>query len=131
MRTKNQSRLNLLLAIVLPVALMLSIVAASAVEFSRLVSIQGGTPAQRLSVALGNAGYTGGSAMDEMSLCVPSANANTMYIGSASNVDATTGFPLAPGDCITYRAAGRPIEASSFFIFVATTESLAVTLRPR
>lgn len=100
-------------------------------EFTRLVSIPGGTPPQRLTVSLGNAGYTGPSAMDEMTICVPDANVNTMYLGSQSSVNASTGFALAPGSCITYTAAGRPIEASSFWIFVATTESCAVSLRPR
>lgn len=100
-------------------------------EFSRLVSIPGGTPAQRLSVSLGNAGYTGSSAMDELTICNPSTNANTMYLGSASNVNASTGFPLEQGSCISYRAAGRPVEASAYFIYVAATADAAITLRQR
>lgn len=113
------------------VAWLLLIAVPTSAEFSKLVPIGGGSPAKRLSDAMNTAGYTGSSALDELTLCVPSSNVNTMYVGSASNVNDTTGFPLEPGTCITYRAAGRPIESSSIYIYTATTESAAVSLRQR
>lgn len=99
-------------------------------EFTKLVSITGGS-AQRLSTSLTSAGYSGSTALDELTVCVPDANTNTMYLGSQSNVNASTGFALAPGTCITYQAAGRPIDSSTMYVYTATTESIAVTLRPR
>lgn len=130
MRTKNQSRVSLMPVVLLTV-LSLVTIAVGAVEFNRLVPIPGGASAQRLSVSLGAAGYVGGSALDELTICIPSSNLNTMYLGSVPGVNNTTGFPLGPGDCITYRAAGRPIEASSIYVYVSTTENAAISLRAR
>lgn len=111
------------------VALLVLTISVSA-EFTKLVSITGGS-AQRLSISLSDAGYTGTASVDELTFCVPSANANTMYLGSQSNVNASTGFPIEPGTCITYRAGGRAINMASFYVFTNTTESAAISLRER
>lgn len=100
-------------------------------EFAKLVSISGGSPGSRLSSSLSTAGFSGNTSLDELTICVPSTNTNTLYLGSSSSVNASTGFPIKPGVCITYRAAATAIEASSIYTFEATTESVAVTLRER
>lgn len=99
-------------------------------EFSKKVSINGGS-AVRLTTALSDAGYTGVASLDELSVCVPSSNVNSMYYGSQSNVNASTGNQLEPGSCQHFLAAARPVDASSYYFYVATTESLEVTLRGR
>lgn len=99
-------------------------------EFIQLVSITGGS-GQQLSTALATAGYTGRVDVDELTICVPATNTNTMYLGSATGVNASTGFPLAPGDCLTSRAEKEAVHTTSIYIFVASTESAAIWLRSR
>jgi hypothetical protein len=123
-------RIRLLSISAVMLAALLTLTFAVHGEFTKLVSITGGS-AQRLTDSLSAAGYTGTASVDEMTLCVPSANVNTMYLGSQSNVNASTGFPVEPGTCITFRSGQRPIDVSSFWTYVATTENAAITLRPR
>lgn len=118
-------------ALLMAAALLCFAPQPSSAEFSKAVSISGGSPAPRLSASLATAGYTGTSQMDELTLCVPSTNVNTLYLGNDANVTATTGFGLAPGTCVTYRTGQRAVDASAFFTYEATTESIAVTLRQR
>jgi hypothetical protein len=99
-------------------------------EFHRLVSITGGS-GQQLSTSLATAGYAGPVQLDELIICNPTGSANTIYIGSTSAVNASTGFPIVAGNCERWRAAGRAIDVTSYFIFSATTQSIAVSLRPR
>lgn len=98
-------------------------------EFARLVSITGGSPAKRLMDSLVVAGYNEAPQIDEITLCVPSSNTNPMYVGSAGTVNNTNGFAIVPGDCQTYRAARRSIDVTRIYLYVATTESVAVSLR--
>lgn len=117
--------------IVIPSVIVLTIAAATVFgEFHRLVSITGGS-GQQLSTALATAGYAGPVQLDELIICNPTGSANTIYLGSSSAVNASTGFPIAAGNCERWRAAGRAIDSSSYFIFVATTQNVAVSLRPR
>lgn len=100
-------------------------------EWAKLVSITGGSPAKRLSESMATAGYTGSSFLDEITICVLQTNVNTARIGGDSNANASTGFPLAPGACITYRAGARSVDVSRIWIFENSTESVAVALRER
>lgn len=100
-------------------------------EFSKQVSITQGSPAPRLSDALVTAGYTGAMSMDEMTICDPIANTKSFFLGSNANVNASTGFEIPPGVCVTYRSAARAVNAASFFVFTATTQNAAITLRER
>lgn len=120
-------KLRILSAVLLLVALTTATVFG---EFHRLVSITGGS-GQQLSVSLATAGYTGPVQLDELIICNQTGAANTIYIGNTSAVNASTGFPIAAGTCERWRAAGRNIDASSYFIFSAATLSIAVSLRPR
>jgi hypothetical protein len=99
-------------------------------EFHRLVSITGGS-GQRLTTALATAGYTGGDHVDELIICTPSGSANTMYLGHISTVNASTGFPIPAGTCERWRAAGRNIDMTSYYLFVATTQNAAISIRSR
>jgi hypothetical protein len=119
---------RLILSIVLAV-LTLAALSVRA-EFIKQVSVTGGS-AQRLSTLLVASGYAGPTSLDELTIKVPDGNSNTLYYGSSSAVNASTGFPLNPGDSKTWRAAGAPIEASSIYLYVATTESEAVDIRER
>lgn len=116
----------------LSAALLLMALATATVfaEYHRLVSITGGS-GQQLSTALATAGYAGPVQLDELIICNQTGAANTIYVGSSSAVNASTGFPIAAGTCERWRAAGRAIDVSSYFIFSATTLSIAVSLRPR
>lgn len=124
------SRIPVITTVIAFLALALLVVVVRA-EFTKKVSITGGSPAPQLSSSLATAGYLGGTTLDELTICVPSTNTNTMYLGSSSSVNATTGFPLAPGVCITYRSGARAIESSHIYCFESSTESIAVTLRER
>jgi hypothetical protein len=124
-------KLRSLILITTVLALMVLAVSVHG-EFTRLVSISGGSSAPRLMDSLVAAGYTGSASLDELMICNPTGAANTLYIGNVATVNASTGFPVAAGTCApTYRAAARPINASSFFIFSAVTESAAISLRER
>lgn len=99
-------------------------------EFAKLISISGGS-GQRLSSSMAASGYTGPSLLDEITICVPNTDANIEYIGFNSTVNASNGFPLNQGDCITYRAAGRAIDSSRIWLWNATSQSVAISLRER
>lgn len=116
----------------LPVSAIIIFFCATAVfaEFHRLVSITGGS-GQRLTTAMTTAGYTGGAHVDELILCNPTGSANTLYLGSVASVNASTGFPIVAGTCERWRAAGRPIDMSTYYLFAATTQNAAISVRPR
>lgn len=100
-------------------------------EFAKRVSIAGGSPAPQISAALSTAGYLGGSQLDELTIKNPSANANSLYLGSSSTVTSTTGFELAPGVSITYRSGARAVDASRLYLFTSSTQNAEITLRER
>lgn len=102
---------------------------ALAGPYNRRISVSGGSP-QRLSTVLSGAGYLGTMALDELTVCVPNANSNTLYIGQ-SDVSTSNGFALAPGTCFTQRGSTTAIDASSIYIRVVSTESESFSLRSR
>lgn len=122
--------LALLLLIVISFGLLLFFVVTTFAEFHRLASVTGGS-GQRLTTVLTTAGYTGGDHVDELILCNPTGSANTLYLGSASSVNASTGFPIVAGTCERWRAAGRPVDLSTYYLFVATTQGAAISVRQR
>lgn len=127
-RPSLPAKVFLFLALIIALSLVTLPVRA---EFTRQVSITGGSPAKKLTTMLAVAGYTGNTQLDEITMCVPSANVNSMYLGNNSSVNAATGYEMAPGDCLTFRAAARPADIEQMFFYVQTTEKLAVTLRQR
>ena len=120
------------LVLIATVLVLLTLTVSVHGEFTRLVSINGGSPAPRLMDSLVAAGYTGPASLDQLDICNPTGAADTLYIGNVATVNASTGFPVPAGTCApTFRAAARPVNASSFFIFSAVTESAAISLRER
>lgn len=110
------------LTALLTIILALSFVPITlASDFNKTLSVSGGSP-RRLSDLLVNGGYTGvPDQVQWLTICVPSANANTLYLGQ-SNVSASNGFPLEPGTCNTLPYSTVPITTSRIYLFVATTE---------
>ena len=100
-------------------------------QYNRTISVTGASP-QRLSSVLSNAGYTAPDTLDELTICNPTAAANTLYLGQ-SDVSAANGFPLLAGDCKTERAVdpARPILAGQIYLFVASTQSVNFSIRSK
>ena len=98
--------------------------------YNRKISVTGGS-AQKLITVLESATYSGSATASELTICVPSSNVNTLYLGQ-SDVSATNGFPIDPGGCKTERdASGSPIDMTRIYLFVSSTESEVFSVRTR
>lgn len=100
-------------------------------EFDQLVSVTGGT-AQNLLTVLQAAGYGGGLIGTELRYRVP--DAQSLYLGSASTVNASTGDPIDPGAYSTERATGflgDAIDPSQKYLFLATTDNVGIFFRAK
>lgn len=104
---------------------------ARAAEFNRSCSVTGAS-AQQLSTVLSACGYSGVVSLAELTLRDPDAAANDLYVGQ-SDVDATNGYKLAPGDSKTWRATSPQdvIEAGRIYLFVASTQNIHISLRSK
>lgn len=111
------------------VLIILLAITVFASHYNRTISVTGGSP-QRLSSVLSGDGYGGSFLLDELTICVPSTNTNTLYLGQ-SNVSSSNGFPLEPGSCYTQRSATTPIDAGAIYLRVSSTESEQFSLRSR
>lgn len=100
-------------------------------QFNRTISVTGGS-AQRLSTVLASGGYSSPETLDELTICNPAGAANTLYLGQ-SDVDASNGFPLLAGECKTERAVstGNPVQSGQIYLFTATTQSAAFSVRSK
>lgn len=98
-----------------------------AMEFNRSVNVPGGA-AQRLTGVLTGGGYTGPATLDALTICNPDAATNTLYIGQ-SDVSASNGFPLEAGVCYTWPSGQRPTDAGRIYLFTATSQNAAISLR--
>lgn len=111
---------------------MIFAVSVFAKEFSGSFSVTGGSP-QRLSNILVDNGYTGDGAtmsLDLLTICNKPGNANHLYFGQ-SNVSASNGFDLAPGDCYTWPPGTRGTDATQVYLYVSTSEAEMINLRSR
>jgi hypothetical protein len=120
-------KLKLTLGLLLIVALCAT---AFAAEFDKTVSVTGGS-GQRLSAVMTANGYNGGLLLKQLIVCNPAGSANTLYIGNAPTVDATTGFPLSAGACINWSApeGGTGIDSTQKYLYTATTQNEAISAR--
>ncbi len=99
--------------------------------YTRACSVVGAA-ARQLSAVLSTAGYAGALSLNELTIRNPVGSANDLYIGQ-SDVDATNGLKLTPGESITWRATnqGDVIDASRVYLYVAVTQNAAVSLRAK
>lgn len=107
-------------------------VAALAKDWNTTISVTGGSP-QRLANLLVTDGFTGADAimsMDFIQICNPSAGPNHLRVGQ-SNVSASKGFDIAPGECNTWPPGSRPTDVNNLYLWVATTQDVGVNLRSR
>ncbi|MDQ3920280.1 MAG: hypothetical protein M3348_17595 [Acidobacteriota bacterium] len=118
-------------ALVAALLLTLLVVAAFGSQWNRQVSVTGGS-AQRLDGVLAAGGYSATAMLAELTICNPPSNANTLYVGQ-SDVDATNGVPLAPGDCKTERATNPQdaIQAAQIYLYVSGTQNAAFSVRSK
>jgi hypothetical protein len=119
MKFKRHRLIPLVVALVVALTIHITVLAT---DFNQSISITGGS-AQQLSAVLTGAGYSGPpDQVQWITICVPSTNANTLYLGG-SNVSAANGFPLKPGQCNTLPPSSVPIKTSSIYLFVTSTET--------
>lgn len=120
------------LAIVPVIALLCVVVYATA--FMKQVAVVGGG-ARRLSTVLSNANYTSSSGVLELNVCNPSDAPGTLYVGSNSNVNATTGSRLVQSQCIRFAATGATgdigVKTDDFYLFTSANQNAEVWLRTR
>jgi hypothetical protein len=88
-------------------------------EFAKKLTLTGAS-ADRLSTLLAAAGFT---ITIPYTLIVRATKTNTasIYVGSSSGVDDSTGFEIEPGD--TYEIAGdrpSPIQVSQYYFYAPT-----------
>jgi hypothetical protein len=104
---------------------------ALAAEYNRACSVTGGS-AQQLSAVLSTCGYTGVVSLQELSVKDPDDAANDLYVGQ-SDVSSANGYKLSPGDSKTWRASnqGDAIDATRFYLSVATTQNVMISLRSK
>lgn len=110
--------------------LTVAVVAANT-TFIRRTSITGGS-AQQLSSVLSTAGFTGTTSLQELTLRNPPANANDLCIGQ-SDVSASTGLCLQPGESLTMRAVSQQdaIYTSQIYLYVSSTQDASILARDK
>jgi hypothetical protein len=103
--------------------------AVRATTWNRTCSVTGGS-AQRLSTVLTTCGFAGTLALKELTVKNPDAATYDLYVGS-SDVDATNGYKLSPGDSKTWRSSGGTdvVEPSQMYLYQTTTESKSFSAR--
>lgn len=124
------SRLRLAVASALvALALLLATNAYASKHFARTCSVTGGS-AQRLSAVLTTCGYSGSFFFREVGLRNPDAAANTLYYGQ-SDVNASNGVPLQPGDSYTWRSSAQDDanDAAQIYLFVSSTQNAEIATR--
>lgn len=92
--------------------------------FNKLVSVTGGS-AQRLSTLLTANGYTGSMIGTRLSITAPSGA--SLFTGSSSSVDNTTGTEWLAGDTYSEHASGLygdVIDPSQIYLYLASTANV-------
>lgn len=114
--------------------LLLIVGAIYATTFVKQVAIVGTAP-RRLSTLLTNANYTGSSGVLELNVCNPTDAAGTLYVGSNSNVNSTTGARLDQGDCIRFVATGVSgdigVKTDELYLLTNANQNAEVWLRTK
>ena len=98
-----------------------------ATDFNRTFNVPGGQ-ARRLSNLLSDGGYSGSNTLDFLTICNPTGNANTLYVGQ-SDVSASNGAAILAGDCNTWPAGKQPTQAGQIYLFTATSQNATFILR--
>lgn len=114
--------------------LSLIVGAVCATTFVKQVAIVGTAP-RRLSTLLTNANYTGSSGVLELNICNPTDAAGTLYVGSNSNVNSTTGARLDQGDCIRFATTGTTgdlgVRTDDLYLLTNANQNAEIWLRTR
>lgn len=99
----------------------------SSTEYDRSFQNTGGSAQKILTIVAAN-GYTGGAQALELTACNPAA-AN-LYAGK-SDVSASNGFRLLPGECYTWRATSATdfVDLSQKYVFTAADQTVQFTIR--
>lgn len=114
--------------------LVLLAVMVYATAFMKQVAVVGGG-ARRLSTVLANANYAASTGVLELNICNPSDAAGTLYVGSNSNVNATTGSRLVQSQCMRFAASGAStdlgVKTDEFYLFTNANQNAEIWLRTK
>lgn len=96
-------------------------------EYGRSFQNTGASAQKILTIVAANS-YTGGAQALELTVCNPAA-AN-LYEGK-SDVSASNGFRLLPGECYTWRATSATdfVDISQMYVFTAADQTVQFTIR--
>ncbi len=94
-------------------------------EFAKKLALTGATQ-DRLSTLLTAAGYTI-SVPYVLVVRATKTNTASIYVGSASDVNASTGFEMEPGDVYTISGdRPSPVQVNQYYFYAAAAQGLEV-----